>query len=42
MGLKRTKKRKTTQPHTKVVNFGFDKTIHKIDKAIKIIEQRAK
>lgn len=40
MGLKRTTKRKSTQPHTRVTNFGFDKTIKKIDKAITLLEQK--
>lgn len=40
MGLKRTTKRKSTQPHTKIINFGFDKTIKKIDKAIALLEQK--
>jgi len=42
MGLKRTKKRKTTQPHTKFGNWGFRKITCKIDKAIEILEKRAK
>jgi hypothetical protein len=42
MGLKRTKKRKTTQPHTKVSDFGFGKTLHKIDKAINLLDKKAK
>lgn len=40
MGLKRTTKRKSTQPHTKITNFGFDKTIKKIDKTIALLEQK--
>lgn len=40
MGLKRTIKRKSTPPHTKVTNFGFDKTIKKIDKAITLLERK--
>lgn len=42
MSLKRTKKRKTTQPHTKITDFGFGKTIEKIDKAILLIDKKAK
>lgn len=40
MGLKRTSKRKSTQPHTKVTNFGFDNLIKKIDKAIALLERK--
>lgn len=40
MDLKRTIKRKSTQPHTKVTNFGFDNTIKKIDKAIALLERK--
>lgn len=40
MGLRRIKKRKTTQPNTKVTNFGFDKTIKKIEKAIALLEKK--
>lgn len=40
MGLKRTIKRKSTQPHTKVTNFGFDNMIKKIDKAIALLERK--
>lgn len=42
MALKRTKKRKTTQPHTKVTDFGFGKTLNKIDKAINLLDKKAK
>ncbi|WP_276570418.1 hypothetical protein [Lysinibacillus sphaericus] len=40
MGLRRTTKRKSTQPHTKVTNYGFDKTIKKIDKAITLLKRK--
>lgn len=40
MGLKRATKRKSTQPHTKVTNYGFDNTIKKIDKAIALLEKK--
>ncbi|MEK4533098.1 hypothetical protein [Solibacillus sp. FSL K6-1554] len=40
MGLKRTIKRKSTQPLTKVTDFGFNKTIKKIDKAITFLERK--
>ena len=40
MGLKRNTKRKSTQPHTKVTNFGFDNTIKKIDKVIALLKQK--
>ena len=40
MGLKRSIKRKTTQPHTKVPNFGFGKTIEKIEKAIRLLDNK--
>ncbi|MED1564281.1 hypothetical protein AJ85_17885 [Alkalihalobacillus alcalophilus ATCC 27647 = CGMCC 1.3604] len=40
MGLKRTKKRKTNHPYTKVSNFGFGKTLNKVDKAIKLLEKK--
>lgn len=40
MGLKRTTKRISTQPHTKITNFGFDNTIKKIDKAIALLERK--
>ncbi|WP_255294825.1 hypothetical protein [Bacillus sp. AFS041924] len=42
MGLKRINKRKSTQPHTKVVDFGIGKTISKIDKAIKMLDKNGK
>ena len=42
MGLKRTKKRKTTQPHTKVPDFGMRKTLTKIDRAISILDRKTK
>jgi len=40
MSLKRTTKRKSTQPHTKITNHGFDQTIKKIDKAIALLERK--
>ncbi|SFC95526.1 MULTISPECIES: hypothetical protein [Bacillaceae] len=40
MGLKRKNKRKSTQPHTKVVDFGMGKTLAKIEKAIRILEKK--
>lgn len=40
MGLKRTTKRKSTQPQTKVTNHGFDNTIKKIDKVIALLERK--
>lgn len=40
MGLRRTTKRKSTQPQTKVTNHGFDNTIKKINKAIALLERK--
>ena len=40
MSLKRTTKRKSTQPQTKVTNYGFDNIIKKIDKAIALLERK--
>jgi|GEM_PF-5194887 len=40
MGLKRKNKRKSTQPHTKVIGFGMGKTLAKIEKAIRILEKK--
>lgn len=42
MSLKRTKKRKTTQPHSKVTDFGFGKTLKKIERAINILDKKGK
>ncbi|WP_257131578.1 hypothetical protein [Bacillus sp. AFS017336] len=39
MGLKRKKKKKSTQPNTKIINFGMEKTLAKIDKAIRIVDK---
>jgi hypothetical protein len=39
--MKRTKKRKTKEPVTKIpTNMGLDKILAKIDRAIKILENR--
>lgn len=38
--MKRTLKRKTKQPHTSVPNYGMNKVITKIDKLLKIWENR--
>ncbi|MEH7514277.1 hypothetical protein V7146_16305 [Gottfriedia acidiceleris] len=42
MGLKRKNKRKSTQPHTKVIDFGMGKTLAKIEKAICILDKSGK
>ncbi|WP_286163740.1 hypothetical protein [Bacillus sp. AFS088145] len=42
MGLKRKNKRKSTQPHTKVIDFGMGKTLAKIEKAICILDKSRK
>ncbi len=40
MGLKRKNKRKSTQPQTKVIDFGMGRTLAKIEKAIRILEKK--
>lgn len=40
MKLKRTKKRKTKEPHTKVADMGMNKVISKLDKLIKTLEMK--
>ncbi|WP_286133620.1 MULTISPECIES: hypothetical protein [unclassified Bacillus (in: firmicutes)] len=40
MGLRRKNKRKSTQTHTKVIDFGMGKTLAKIEKAIRILEKK--
>lgn len=42
MSLKRTKKRKSTEPRTIVPDFGMGRTLDIIDKAIGILDKRAK
>lgn len=42
MGLNRKNKRKSTQPHTKVIDFGIGKTLAKIEKAICILDKSEK
>ncbi|WP_268875888.1 hypothetical protein [Gottfriedia acidiceleris] len=42
MGLKRKNKRKSTQLHTKVLDFGIAKTLAKIDNAIRILDKSGK
>jgi hypothetical protein len=39
MKLKRTNKKKTDQPNTKVVDFGISKVLDKIDKAINLLKR---
>lgn len=39
--LKSKASKKSTQlPQTKITNYGFDKTIEKIDKAIELLDKR--
>ena len=38
--LKRTSKRLTNQPHTTISNFGQNTVVEKIDKAIKILDNK--
>ncbi|MFD4706974.1 hypothetical protein ACFWM3_19190 [Gottfriedia sp. NPDC058432] len=40
MGLKRKNKRKSTQPHTKVIDFGMGKKLAEIEKAIRILDKK--
>ena len=40
MKLKRTKKRKTKEPYTKIPIMGLNKILSRIDNAIKILENR--
>lgn len=40
MKVKRVKKRNTSQPHTKIVDWGLKPIFDKIDKSIKILEKK--
>lgn len=40
MGLNRKNIRKSTQPHTKVIDFGMGKTLAKIEKVIRILDTK--
>jgi len=42
MGLKRTKKRKTREPQSKVPDFGFGKTLRKIERAVTLLDKKSK
>lgn len=38
--LKRSRKRKTQAPTSKIVNWGMDKQLNKIDRIIEVLERR--